>query len=126
MLLLNAALCLPQISVIRKTDQVRRELDVIRPRLASYHDPEALNILPELAAEEKKTTADREDQVGKENDLIVIVLGGSQKVREESHFEFLETNLDGNAAALPKMGLAQKAKLWNSECQGVGFLSGSP
>ena len=85
LLFFDTALCLPHITVIRKADQVWRELVISSQRKALYHNPKALNILPELASNEKQSTTNREENVGEENDLVIVVVGGSEQAREERH-----------------------------------------
>ena len=85
LLFFDTALCLPHITVIRKADQVRRKLVVSSQNKVLYHNPEALNILPELASNKKQSTANGEKSVGEENDLVIVVFRWIEQAREERH-----------------------------------------
>ena len=88
LLFLNTALCLPHITIIRKTDQVRRKLVISSQNKVLYHNPKSLNILPEFASNEKQSTTNREENVREENDLVIVVVRRGEQAGEERHCKF--------------------------------------
>ena len=92
-LLFYTTLYLPHVSIIRKTNQVRRKLSMSPFQNHPYHNPETFNIFPKESTDIQSHAGKSEHQIWDENDLVVVIFRRGEKLLDKGHSSlFLKQN----------------------------------